>query len=85
MELKKKLKIADHAFVTMIKGLRKKWKQPVSFYFSEGGMNAVQIKQLVKTTIEALLKVGFIGVGTVCDQYSANTNALKQLVIKNML
>ncbi|KAJ8910056.1 hypothetical protein NQ315_012749, partial [Exocentrus adspersus] len=76
----RKLKFADHALVLLLKGIKKKWKQPISYYFSQGGFNAVQLKQILKTTIEALQQIGFTIIGTVCDQYSSNINAIKQLV-----
>lgn len=79
----KYLKIADHALVLMVKGLKKKWKQPISFYFSDGGMKAHQLKEILNTTIKSLLEVGFIVVGTVCDQYSTNVTAIKQMVTES--
>lgn len=75
----KKLKFADHALVFMLRGLRRKWKQPVSFHFSQGGINSYQLKVLIKNTILALQEIGFIIVGTVCDQHPANVNAIKKL------
>lgn len=74
------LKIAVHALVLMIKGLRQKWKQPIAFYFSDGDMTALQIKTILKGIIHVLLDTGFIVIATVCDQYSANTNSIKQLI-----
>lgn len=75
----KTLKFADHALVFMVQGLRKKWKQPISFHFSQGGMNSVQLKILLKNTILALQEIGLTVVCTVCDQYAANVNAIKRL------
>lgn len=44
----KKLKIADHATVFMARGIRKKWKQPLAFYFSESGMTVPDIVRNLK-------------------------------------
>lgn len=41
----KKLRIADHVLVLLLKGIRKKWKQPICYYFSQGGFNAVDLKK----------------------------------------
>lgn len=75
----KKPKFADHAFVFMIQGLRKKYKQPVSFHFSQGGINSIELKNILSATIIALQEIGFVIVCTVCDQFSANLNAIKIL------
>lgn len=75
----KNLKFADHALVFMLQGLRKKWKQPISYHFSEGGLNSDHLYVLIKNTILVLQQLGFIVVCTVCDQYSANVNAIKKL------
>lgn len=75
----KTLKFADHALVFMLQGLKKKWKQPISYHFSEGGLNSDNLYVLIKNTILALQQLGFIVVCTVCDQYSANVNAIKKL------
>lgn len=61
----------------MIQSLRKKYKQPISFHFSQGGMNSIELKNVLKATIKALQDIGFIIVCTVCDQYSANVNAIR--------
>lgn len=85
------LRFADHALVFMLQGLRKKRKQPISFYFSQGGMNSHQLKDLIKSTIVALQEISFIIACTVCTcynkafnciyvcYYSANVNAIKKL------
>ncbi|KAJ8915391.1 hypothetical protein NQ315_008278 [Exocentrus adspersus] len=76
---KKQLKFADHALVFMLRGLRKKWKRPISFHFTQGGINADKLKVLIKETIIALQDIGFVISCIVCDQYSANINAIKRL------
>lgn len=75
----KSLKFADHALVFMLQGLHKKWKQPISYHFSEGGLNSNELCVLIKNTILALQQTGFMVVCTVCDQYSANIKVIKKL------
>lgn len=37
---------ADHAMVFMVRGIKKAWKQPVSYYFSDGGMFILLLRTL---------------------------------------
>lgn len=37
---------ADHAMVFMVRGIKKAWKQPVSYYFSDGGMFIVVVSRV---------------------------------------
>lgn len=50
--LYKSLELADHALVFMIRGIKKKYKQPVSFFFCQGATNqhalARQIENVFK-------------------------------------
>lgn len=78
--LQKPNEFADHAAVFMIKGVRKKWKQPISFHFSQGGVKATDLKQILESTIDALQGYGFKVIATVCGQFSAGADAIKQLV-----
>jgi hypothetical protein len=39
-------KTANHALVFMVRDLRRKWKQPVAYYFSCGSTKAQMIKRL---------------------------------------
>lgn len=38
---------ADHVLVFMIRGLRKKWKQPVSYYFCKGTTKTQTLTSLI--------------------------------------
>ncbi|KAI4471957.1 thap domain-containing protein 9 [Holotrichia oblita] len=66
-------RFADHALVFMARGVHKKWKQPISYYFTQGGMNAVNLKVFVVETIKMLRSIGLLVVATVCDQLATNT------------
>jgi hypothetical protein len=72
--------IENHDLVFMIRGLRRKWKQPVAYYFTRGSTKAEMIVQYLKevhddTCQNAGLKV----VATVCDMGANNVKALKLL------
>ncbi|CAH0546446.1 unnamed protein product, partial [Brassicogethes aeneus] len=72
-------KFADHAMVFMARGLRRKWKQPICYYFSESGMSAPDIVRNLKEVIRSLQEIGLKVVATVCDQLSINSTAIKML------
>lgn len=63
-------KLADHAMVFMIRELNKKWKQLVSYYFSQNGMANVEIAKRIMIVVRHLYNLGLQVDTTVCDQYS---------------
>ncbi|KAK9728839.1 Transposase protein [Popillia japonica] len=62
----------DHALVFMAMGVCKKWKQPVAYYFSKGGVGSTKLKQYLTEVIVAIQNVGLRIVATVCDQFQSN-------------
>lgn len=79
---------ADHAMVFMARGLRKKWKQPVAYFFSEHGMRSYDLIRNLKYIIRELHKIGLHVISIVCDQHANNTKAinyLKELTNKEYL
>ena len=73
-------KFANHVMVFMIKGLRRKWKQPVAYYFTNSGMGAADLVRLIKEIILKLEGIGLYIMSTVCDQLSTNAKAIKMLL-----
>lgn len=65
-------KFADHVMVFMLRGIAKKWKQPVGYFFVQGTMNKVEIAKNIRQCISAVHQAGLRIVGTVCDQYSSS-------------
>lgn len=63
--------IADKAMVFVARGMCKKWKQPICYYFNE---EAKIIKE-IKSCQDAGLNVKSI----VCDQGSANIETINKL------
>lgn len=67
------------ALVFMLQGLHKSWKQPVAFYYTNGGMCAKMLAHLIKEIIIEIQATGLKVVSTVCDQSSVNIKALSEL------
>lgn len=71
--------IADKVMVFMARGICRKWKQPLAYYFNETGMKTdllvKSIKEVVKFCQEAGLQVKSI----ICDQGTSNVAAIKKL------
>lgn len=60
--------LADHAMVFMVRGLHRKWKQPVSYQFTQHGMKVANIVHNIKQIITILQKIGLNVVATISDQ-----------------
>lgn len=70
---------ANHALVFMIRGMRKPWKQVLSYYFTSNTISTQNLKELVVYTIKELQNIGLKVVSTVCDQGPTNRSAMSQL------
>lgn len=64
-------KFANHVMVFMLRGIAKKWKQPIGYFFVNNSMNKVELGKTIRQCIADMQQVGLRVVGTVCDQYSA--------------
>lgn len=71
--------LADKAMVFMARGIHKKWKQPLAFYFNKGGMKTATLAKTMKDVIRAAFKSGLNVIATVCDQGAANRSAINSL------
>lgn len=71
--------VANQALVFMAKGLRRKWKQPVGYFFNSGGANGQVLSILLKEVLRACRDAGLRVIATVCDMGSKNIAALKAL------
>lgn len=72
-------KFADKALVFMVRGLRKKFKQPVAFYLTNSSMNSIQLSNIIKDVIKAVKSTGLTVISTVCDQAPSNVAAINRL------
>lgn len=71
--------LADKAMVFMARGIHKKWKQPLAYYFNSGGMKSEMIAKCLKDVVREARLIGLNVVGTICDQAFANTKAIRIL------
>jgi len=71
--------IANHALLFMVRGLHRKWKQPVAYYLSRGSTKAEMLVQFLNEVLGACQNVGLHVVATVCDMGTNNVKAMKLL------
>lgn len=76
-------RVADHALVFMMQGIRIKYKQPVAHYFVTKTISAEKLTAIIKQVISALTDAGFNIIATVCDQAPTNIGALNLLKTLN--
>lgn len=70
---------ADKALVFMIRGSRKKFKQPIDFYLTNGTMDSTNLSILIKNIIKDVQSTGLTVVSTICDQAPTNIAAINLL------
>jgi len=71
---------ADHVLVFMIRGLRKKCKQPVSYYFCKGTTKTQTLTSLIIDIITAINETGLKVRATVSDQGKTNVTEINNLL-----
>ena len=71
--------IANHALLFMLRGLHRKWKQPVAYYLSRGSTKAEMLVQFLNEVLGACQNVGLHVLATVCDMGTNNVKAMKLL------
>jgi len=71
--------IANHALLFMVRGLHRKWKQPVAYYFIHGSTNAGLLMKFLKEVLGACQNAGLHVVATVCD-IGANSVSASQML-----
>lgn len=72
-------KIADHVLVYMVKGLKRKFKQPVAYYFTNS-LNKAELKALTIKVIKYVQGTGLNILCTVCDQSTVNVSVINEIV-----
>ncbi|KAJ8959567.1 hypothetical protein NQ314_006216 [Rhamnusium bicolor] len=65
--------------VFMVKGIKKSYKMPVSFFFTKDTIKTSALKDLIIDAIEQLQGIGLCIVATVCDQGATNRAAVTAL------
>lgn len=74
---------SDHELVFMVKGIIKKYKQPISYTFIKGSTNKFQLCALIKKVVTSIQKTGLKIIATICDQGASNEGAIKLLNEEN--
>lgn len=70
----------DHVCVFMIRGIIKKFKQPVAFTFCKGSTKSTDLSKFLINIINKITDCGLNVVATVCDQGASNMAALNMLM-----
>ncbi|XP_044262679.1 uncharacterized protein LOC123010070 [Tribolium madens] len=72
--------VADHACVFMLRGIYKKWKQPVAFAFCKSSMKPASIVRFYKNIIREATAAGLVVIASVCDQGTTNVKVVDMLL-----
>lgn len=70
----------DHVLVFMVRGIVKKYKQPLAYYFCTGSTKTLELKKQISEIITKLQETGLKVVATVCDQGTSNIAAINSFI-----
>lgn len=71
--------LADKALTFMVRGIRKKFKQPVAFMFTNSSMKTTDLTVAIKEVVQAVQSTGLTVTALICDQASTNVAAIHLL------
>jgi hypothetical protein len=74
------LEIADHVLVFYLRGLFKKWQQPIYFAFSSSATKSSVLVDLIKFLVQDIQNCGLKILVTICDQGQPNQLAIHFLL-----
>ncbi|XP_025162644.1 uncharacterized protein LOC105185088 [Harpegnathos saltator] len=77
---KRTQRIADHALVFMLRGIRTGWKIPLSYNFCKSQTKSGQLIYCIKKIVKKVVQSGFTIIATVCDQATSNVSAINELL-----
>lgn len=77
---KRTQRIADHALVFMLRGIRTGWKIPLSYNFCKSQTKSGQLIYCIKKIVKKVAQSGFTIIATVCDQGTSNVSAINELL-----
>ena len=69
--------VGNNALVIMVKGICRKWKQPLAYFISHNATPADMLKTIVTSAINHLFRIGLHPTVVVCDQGSTNQQMFK--------
>lgn len=78
-EGKRRSMFTDKALTFMVRGIRKKFKQPVAFMFTNSSMKTPNLVNAIKEVVEAVQLTGLKVIALICDQASTNVAAINIL------
>lgn len=64
----------------MVRGVKRKFKQPIAYYFTASGIKTPDLVVALKEVISAVQSTGLRIIGTVCDQATTNVAAINILM-----
>jgi len=70
--------IANHALVFMLRGLCRRWKQPVAYYLTFRSAKGDLLVDFLMEVLDACHNAGLVVVATMCDMGANIVKALKQ-------
>ncbi|KAF2887009.1 hypothetical protein ILUMI_19164, partial [Ignelater luminosus] len=70
---------ANHAQTFMIRGIRRRWKQPIFYDFTSGPAKCVDIATTIKKLVAKCREVGLVVCAFICDQGTNNSAAINHL------
>ncbi|RVE52890.1 hypothetical protein evm_002547 [Chilo suppressalis] len=76
----RKTLFADHVLVFMVRGVIKKYKQPIMYTFCSATTKTTELKNLIKEVITKVQQCGLEIVATICDQGASNKAAINSLI-----
>nr|CAH7755824.1 unnamed protein product [Callosobruchus chinensis] len=71
---------ADHALVLILKGIRRRWKQPICFCFCEHSTRTGDLVRTIKDVVRSVHNTGLKIVASISDQGTNNVAAIKYLL-----
>ena len=71
--------VADHALAFMVRGLYTKWKQPLSYFLTDGTVKPETLQTLTQSCLEKMEKIGLQTKALICDQGANNRCFLQKL------
>jgi hypothetical protein len=71
--------IANRALVFMLRGLCKRWRQPIAHFLTRGSTKGEMLVNFLEEVLDACHKAGVVVVATVYDMGANSIKALKQL------
>jgi len=71
--------LCDHVLVFLLRGIHRKWKQPIAYYFCQSVTKTPQLIKCINEVITAVQTTGLKIITTVCDQGTSNVKAIHTL------